>query len=507
MSAPATLTLTQEQVELLWDAGMLSWLLDSNQQGMYDFIFGCGKKRVVLNCSRRIGKTFLLCLIAIEFAVKNPRAKIKFAASTADDLEEVIIPIFDQILATCPRRLKPTYRRAKQKYEFKNGSTVKLSGCDDRRKANRLRGTEAHLIIVEEAGSIPDLNYVVKSVLMPQLISTRGYILYASTPPDSSGHEFVEIAEDAHRDGAYIHRTIFDCPRYTEEDRNIQFRMVAGSMPLEDYFQTEDFRREFMAEFITDANLAVLKHATEKHIGKPSDRGYQDGTVTELYARLQRPAFFVAYEGLDWGWKPDKTGALFAYWHFEEQVLVVEREWLGQMAGSDEIDREIRRIEAEWLGHTRTSRVMHGYSPPRRWGDADDRLIADLAGRHDLIVNKTKKDDRDTAINNLNLMIPGFDGRLAISPTGCPELLLQMRAAVWKNTSRAEFGRTKRHAHFDLVAALIYLARNVIRSENPFPPGYGIDMRGKFSPEPMPGPVVSRPAQAFRRLFQRTLSR
>lgn len=508
MSAPAKVTLTQEQVELLWDAGMLSWLLDANQQGMYDFIFSCGKKRVVLNCSRRMGKTFLLVLIAIEFAIKNPGSKIKFAASTADDLEEIIIPIFDQILITCPRRLRPGYRRSKQKYEFKNGSTVKLSGCDDRRKANRLRGTEAHLIIVEEAGSIPDLNYVVKSVLMPQLISTSGWILYASTPPDSSGHEFVEIAEDAQKDGAYIHRTIYDCPRYTEEKRNIQFRMSAGAMPLEEYFQTEDYRREWLAEFITDANLAVIKHATEKHVGKSTDTGYQDGTVTALYRSLRRPDYFVPYEGGDFGWSPDKTGWLFGYWHFEAQCLVVERELLVQRMDTEALARAIEEMERTWLGAARTAPVVHGRQPPRRWADADDRLIADLAGKHDLIVYKTKKDDRDTAINNLNLMVPGFDGHLAVNPEGCPELLLQMKAAVWKNGQRNEFARTKRHAHFDLVAALIYMARNVVRSESPFPPGYGLThtARTHFPDGPPSTSFASRSAQALRRTFQKVLA-
>jgi hypothetical protein len=494
---------SREDVERAWELGLLSWLLDSNQLGIYEFIFSCGRKRVVLNCSRRIGKTFLLALIAIEYALQHPKAKIKFAASTADDLEEIILPIFDQILETCPRRLQPRYRSQKQKFFFRNGSTIKLSGCDDRRKANRLRGTEAHLIIIEEAGSIPDLHYVVNSVLMPQLISTEGYMLFASTPPDSSGHEFVNIAEEAQKVGAYIHRTIFDCPRYSDGQRERFFREAAGSMPLEEYQQTEDFRREFLAEFLTDASLAVLKHATEKHVGKATDRGYQDGTVTALYRELARPDFFVAYEGGDFGWSPDKTGWLFGYWHHEAQALVVERELLVQRMDSKQLNEEIRRIEKELLGEARMSRYMYGFTPPRRWADAPDLLLSDLAGKHDLIVNKTKKDDRDTAINNLNLMIPGYDGRLAVNPDGCPELLLQMKSAVWKNTNRTDFSRTKRHAHFDLVAALIYMARNVVRGENPVPPEYGRNPKQHHT-EAL-APPMSRPAQEFRRMLLKQL--
>jgi hypothetical protein len=338
---------------------------------------------------------------------------------------------------------------------------------------------------------------------MPQLISTEGYMLFASTPPDSSGHEFVNIAEEAQKVGAYIHRTIFDCPRYSDGQRERFFREAAGSLPLEEYQQTEDFRREFLAEFLTDASLAVLKHATEKHVGKATDRGYQDGTVTALYRELSRPDFFVAYEGGDFGWSPDKTGWLFGYWHHEAQALVVERELLVQRMDSKQLNEEIRCIEKELLGEARMSRYMYGFTPPRRWADAPDLLLSDLAGKHDLIVNKTKKDDRDTAINNLNLMIPGYDGRLAVNPDGCPELLLQMKSAVWKNTNRTDFSRTKRHAHFDLVAALIYMARNVVRGENPVPPEYGRNPKQHHT-EAL-APPMSRPAQEFRRMLLKQL--
>lgn len=492
--------MNQRQADLLqaWRLGILIWMLDSNQLGMYEFIHECqrgGKKRIVLNCSRRIGKTFLVSLIAIEFALRNPRAKIKFAASTADDLEEIILPIFEAILSTCPDGLRPKWRASKQKYRFTNGAEIKLAGCDDRRKANRLRGTAADLVVIEEAGSIPDLKYVVNSVLAPQLISTGGLMLFASTPPDSIGHEFVTVAEQAQSVGAYLHRTIFDCPRYTQEQREDLFRQMAGKMPLDEFYKTEDFRREFLAELISDQNLAVLTYATLEHIGGDCRqvegsnpvRWVQEkpGTVFERYRKLQRPHHFIPYEGGDHGVNPDLLGWLFAYWHFEAQTLVIEREILMGRMSTDTFYKEAVAIEKEWLGPARVAPVLDSFQAPRRFADGPDQFFVDLAQIHNFPVYKTKKDDLKAAVNNANLMIPGFNGNLAINAERCPELIRQMKAAIW-DKHKKQFHRppvTTGLGHYDLVAALIYLCRNVVQTENPVPAGWGFDARRQFRAE------------------------
>lgn len=495
----------QRKADLLqaWSLGILYWLLDSNQAGIYDFIHGCGHRRVVLNCSRRIGKTFLCVLIAIEHAIKHPNSRIKFAASTSDDLEEIVEPIFDFILSTCPEHLRPKWRAAKGKYIFPNKSQIKVAGCDDRRKANRLRGTAADLIVIEEAGSIPDLKYVMDSVLSPQLLSTGGMMLIASTPPDSIGHEFVRVAEQAMEVGAYVHRTIFDCPRYTEAQRESLFRMVAGKMPLEEFYKTEDFRREFGAELLSDSSLSVLKYATLEHVGTGGHMGGAviEGTVVKRYRELERPEFFRAYEGGDLGWSPDPTGWLFAYWHFEAQTLVVERELLDKKMTTDGLAKAIEEIERDWLGPTRTSRVLDGRQPPMRWGDFDKRFVADMETIHHILLLPTAKDDLKTAVNAVNLMIPGFDGKLAISPTGCPELLKQMKAAIWAKNKK-EFARMEGYGHFDLVAALVYLVRNLVRTENPVPPGWGFDPRTQFRAQG-PGGLTGNAGALKRAIFGR----
>jgi hypothetical protein len=477
-------------VAAAWEAGLLSWKLDSNQDGIYQHIFSCGRKRYVLNCSRRLGKTFLLVLIAIEFALKHKKAKIKFAASTADDLEEIVLPLFDEILGDCPAHLKPKWRASKQKFLFPaTGSEIKLAGCDDRRKANRLRGTAAHLVIVEEAGSIPELQYVVRSVLAPQLISTGGMMLFASTPPDSPGHEFVAEVKKAQATGAYSHRTIYDCPRYTKEQIAEFIREEAGDMPIEEYVQTEDFRREFMAEILTDPTRAVLKYATEANLKR----------CVELYTRLSRPTHRLWLEGMDVGWSPDFTAWVLAWWHYEERVLVFEREALDRRMSSDTLGKAILEAEREAMGPQRLSRFKDGWAKPRRWSDYDPRLLHELANDHDLEFAPTAKDDKDTALDNLSRMVAGYNGRIAINAEGCPKLLQHFQFAVW-NKQRSAYARTKEHGHFDLVDAAVYLARNVPRTEDPRPEGHGYDPGTQYSAR-APGSGLSGVALTLQNLL------
>ena len=109
-------------------------------------------------------------------------------------------PIFTEIIATAPPELRPEL--VGDEVRFKNGSRIVFAACEDRAKAERLRGPKSHKIIVDEAGFIPVLKYVVNSVLLFQLAGTGGKLLMGSSPPDSPAHPFVEFYRSAESAGA-----------------------------------------------------------------------------------------------------------------------------------------------------------------------------------------------------------------------------------------------------------------------------------------------------------------
>lgn len=425
-----------------WRRGDLRYKLDDCQLGIYRQIRECRELKFVLNCSRRLGKTFLLCVIAFETAIQKPGCRVRFAAPTGDAIHEIVEPIVIEILKDCPEAMKPHLAWHSGRIEFGNGSVIRLAGCDKADSRERLRGTASDINIVEEGGSIPDLGYVVRDILQPQTISTGGLTLLASTPPKSPAHDFVTIAREAQARGSYAHRTIYDCPRYTPATVE-QFKAEAGGE------ESTTWRREYLAEFVTDADAAVVPEFTDKR-------------AKELVRRQERPAFFDAYVSLDVGWR-DGMGAVFGYWDFAAARLVIEREMLLFRANTKTVADAIRGIEAD---------LWPTQKPYLRVSDNDLLVIADLQDLHGLSFVPTAKDDKELQVNELRQWVQA--GKLVISPD-CPQLIRQLHTTIW-NRARTSYERGP-DGHGDLLDALVYLIRNVIRSRNPVPPGHGLDAR------------------------------
>lgn len=429
---------TSEKIERAWEIGELSWKLDANQEGMYEFFKANRLKarKHVWNCSRQLGKSFLLCVIAIEHALQNPGSSIKYAAQTAKQVRSIVRPHFRDILEDCPTHLRPTFHVADGEWRFQNGSVATVAGCDNE-NAEKLRGQHAHLFIVDEGGAIDALEYVVNDIALPQTINTKGRLIIASTPAKTPGHPFKMFCDTAEDAGTLLQRTIHDNPRISEEE-------IAELMHESGGEDSTTWQREYLIRHVTDQDLAVLKAATESRLQKITLK------VTGDEDKSYRPEFFDPYVGIDIGWNPDFTGIVFGYWDYERATLVIEDEFLMRQMDTKALAAVIREKELALWGEK---------VPFQRWSDLDGRLHADLANDHGILLIPTPKDDKDSAINRLNMMIAGQKYNLRIHPR-CRSLKRQMKNAIW-NKQRTKFDRTKADGHFDLVDALIYMARNV----------------------------------------------
>lgn len=154
-------------------------------------------------------------------------------------------------------------------------------------------------------------------------------------------------------------------------------------------------------------------------------------------------------------------------------MLVIEDEYSvsGNEFTTSDIVREIRDREASHF----TSPFDGTYIKPKlRVADNNNPiLLNDLALKHGLIFNTTRKDEKRAAINALRMEIQ--NRRIAINPR-CENLIRHMENGLWAK-SKDEFQRSADNSHYDFVDALIYLHRNVIRGSNPFPTGYRLGNR------------------------------
>lgn len=475
--------------EQCWRDGNLRWKLDSNQQGLYDEIQANKRKRFVLECARRLGKSYLLCLMAVEVCLQKPRARVVYGAPTNKEAASIIVPIIEDICADAPEEVKPRFNGQTGHFEFPNGAAIVLFGCDDKRKANRGRGPGADFVVIDEAGFISILGYVLHSIVNPQTLTTGGRVLIASTPSDEPDHDFTKIAEQAEADGNFAHRVITDNPRLTEEQiaEYVENEAQNLGMTIEEYKKSDSYQREHLALRVVDRTLVVMGDDW---------LGARESSLVEL----ERPEFFDAYESLDMG-GVDPHAVLFGYWDFVRGWLVIEDELLmrdgentEQIAelvqakekalwGVSGWDGTLRAIHEEkqdklfldalphWARAKLEASVKAPLQPYLRVCDHDFEIANELSQLHGITYLPTEKTEKRWHVNELRILIR--QSRLKVNPR-CRHLDRHLKQTVWANHRQSDYKR-KNGEHGDLVDCLNYMARNIRKNRNPVPAGWGND--------------------------------
>lgn len=444
--------------EKLWRMGLTSWKFHPAQLDIYEAINNSTGSTFVINCSRQIGKSFLLSAFSIEYALQHPGAKICYLAPTAKAVKKIIIPRIKEILSDCPRDLLPDYKVNDQVYKFHNGSEIHIAGTDAERAEN-LRGQVFHLVICDEAGFMDKLDYVISSILRPLTITVNGKIILSSTPPISPAHPFKKIAENAILSKNYIKKTIHDNPLITDRVKEQYMKEAGGE-------DSVAWRREFLAEFIIDETQAVIPEASEKKMKELVKKVVPFETSDSSY--IMKPLFYDAYTVADLGYT-DNTGILFGYWDFYRAALVVEDEAMFNKPNTQMIANIVAQKEFALWGDKR---------PYMRFCDGNPITISDLNNMHKLQFSQTRNDELEASVNAVRLFIA--DNKIIIDPR-CINLISQLQSAIW-DSSRKKFARSNDQGHYDLIAALIYMVRNIKRSKNPYPANLGLDISNMYLP-------------------------
>ena len=456
---PSDETILAARAEL-WKLGMLTWKLGVTQKIIYDFFHSKTEKTIVVNASRRIGKTHGLFVMALEQCVKFPNSIVKFiqpntSMLTRNVMDEVFIPV----LADCPPELYPQFRGKDNVFVFPNGSKIQLAGTDNK-NYDKIRGGSCHLAIIDEAGFCDDLPHIIKYVLSPTTLKTGGRIILGSTTPPTPDHEFIKYMEAAEAAGRLIRKTVWDAVAEGKTapvgPSTITEEMVNGI--IEDNaddggINSDSFRTEYLCEVIANGDMAVLPEFTKE---------IQEETIVEW----PRPAFCDQYEAMDVGFI-DMTGILFSYYDYDNGVVVIEDELVfkGQEVSSKNVAEGIKKKESELWTNKYTGETQ---APYQRWSDNNLIFINDLS-QQDVYFMPTEKHKKAEYITKLKTWIK--ERRVIIHPR-CTNLISHMKGAQWAKDKK-DFIRNKagKH-HYDMVSALLYLVRNLDDTRNPYPRGY-----------------------------------
>lgn len=241
-------------------------------------------------------------------------------------------------------------------------------------------------------------------------------------------------------------------------------------------------------------------------------------------ARLvERPEFFQAYTAADPGSR-DLFGLVFAYWDFLNARLVVEKSWAQRNASTRKVAAIVAAYEfllwgrkphpkmgdiplteqngkLGWTELLRGEEVAHlagrlfelasgsgrlqtrfmtkpadcasfwdgdkfVIQPYHRATDVDVRMVQDLSIEYGMLFSPTAKDDAEA---QRNVVRDAFGaGKILIAEDAGP-IIEHVKNAEW-NEKRTDYERHPIYGHYDCLAALIYLYRNVSRNVNPNPP-------------------------------------
>jgi hypothetical protein len=459
-----------------WALGELSYKLSPAQRVVYDEIRRWSKspqrqgRTFVMDIGRRFGKSSILVLIAFEDCLRNPGWRWPYYGPKHKDLMKFIREHLSKLLLDCPPDLMPEWTKSDSTYRFYNGSQVEFIGLDV--NPDGARGGSFDGCGLDEAGFFDNLENIVQSVLVPQMMGKPHARIYAgSTPPISTSHYWSStMVPKAVLEGACLTRTIDDSDIYTTPEKEEFIAELGGR-------KAARCRRELFTEHVTDESLAII----------PEFRDVEK----DVMVVVEPPYWRDCYTAMDPGWN-DHTAVLFGFWHFAENFLYVEDEVSAPRMNSALIADLVKQKETVlWTGVLcHRGRSMNPRPQPyMRVSDNDPRLLFDLANDHKLIFTATAKDNLDQQINSVRVAIS--EKRIRIHPR-CKMLRNQLKNGVWRNEARKVFAREGGDlGHFDLIAALVYLWRNasMYKGRNPAPreEKYVADMKIRGGPDGQEG--------------------
>lgn len=421
-----------EQVKaVLWEHGELSWKLRPEQAELKAALEDPIVQLVVLNLSRRFGKTYMLVLYAIEQCRKK-KQKVRYGCSFRTDLEEFVMPAFALILEDCPPDLRPEYVSYRKTWVFKNGSEIKLIGLD--KHPNGIRGNAISIIIIDEAGFVKNLKKIYTSVIIPATAKQQNIkLIFSSTPPDTPDHFFIALIDkaQAQANGLYREMTIDQISDLAPEERQRLLDEIGGE-------DSVDAQREFFCKLIIDASIALAPEFNPLiHVKE-----------------IEIPKYCFFWVSGDTGIVRDLT--VFHLWGYDfmrAKALVFDEVWFTPDIGSDVMAADCIAMED---GRKVTRHI-----------DTDARLRMDLAKDHKFVSMLPQKEELEATVNQVRVALRTC--AVEIGPK-CKLLINTLKMGTL-NKQRTDLARTEALGHMDAYMSFAYGLRH-INKENPYP-AYG----------------------------------
>lgn len=258
-------------------------------------------RRKLAMCSRRAGKTEGNVDEILKVAAK-PDSRIVYINLTFDNAIEQMYNKVIEEAKRCEIAIKSDDKNAGI-IHFANGSTVHFKGNKDRAQADKLQGFGNRLVIIDEAQSQINMNYLIDTILSPTLMDYEdSVLLLTGTPPRRKGTYF----EAAWNNPIWTKYswTMFENPYIKNPDAEIDRKCEEKGITRDSAF----IQREFYGKIVYDTEAQVFKDYKvyqgaipndfiPTHIYTGVDFGFADynGIVT-MAANVEQKRAYVIFE-------------------------------------------------------------------------------------------------------------------------------------------------------------------------------------------------------------------
>ena len=435
----------------LFRRGKLSFILYPHQRPIYNKIQEVLTSTTttdnshVLDISRQFGKSLTMFLVAVEFCLAKPFQTVVYVAPLKKQVVEIVTEnTYRVIFQHATKAQLPTLKDSE--LLFANGSRIRLAGTDNHNYES-LRGGSAHLVILDEAGFMSNLNTGVIPTVLPMLKTTGGKIIYASTPPETLDHDYYDVLREHDESGNISTFTINDDKSLTEKQLNTIISACKGE-------DTTLFKREYLCQRIAESSQQVLPELTFEMAAKLR--------ITNKYKEDDLLQYWDKYVIADWGGK-DHTAIVFAHYNYHQKKVVVEDQLnlTGNKISSARIAEEIKKKTIElWPDPTYRKKVYY-------WCDSNNVLIQnDMNATHHLPFVSTSKDRlAEQMVQKVRDWV--YDERILFAPAA--EFTLLSCMSGWWSKGKDKFATSKIYGHYDHLAAMVYLIRNVNTNNDTLP--------------------------------------
>src|SRR5574344_992707 len=261
-----------------------------------DIILDCNKfKKIIAITSRRTGKTTMNAGLIVYEAL-TPKSNITYINLT---FTNAVSQIFDLVIDYSDSVGLGTTFKSKSEgiIRWTNGSQLKLAGNSNNAEADKLRGFNCRLAIIDEIGHQRNIDYLVDEILLPQMVDfTDSTLLLTGTPSRVPHHFSTRIFQEDNSFKKY-HFTMLDNPFIPDPRKFLEEEATRKGYNTEDPF----IRREYFGEIVADTEAVVFKNFNTYEdlpdlmnfdpigINIGGDYGYQDynAIVTVIYNKTQ----------------------------------------------------------------------------------------------------------------------------------------------------------------------------------------------------------------------------